>query len=37
MIAWGNVAIDWTKTNDDGRPRKYNAAFLSKDGAFLSP
>lgn len=37
MIAWGNVAIDWTKTNDDGRPRKYNAAFLAKDGAFLSP
>ena len=28
MIAWGNVAIDWTKTNDDGRPRKYNAAFV---------
>ena len=28
-ILWGSCAIDWKKTNDDGRPRKYNAAFAA--------
>ena len=36
-IIWGNVAVDWTKTNDDGRPRKYNAAFACRDGRLLFP
>lgn len=36
-IAWGSLAIDFTKKNDDGRPRKYNAAFLAQDGHFLTP
>lgn len=30
MIAWGNVAIDWTKTNDDGRPPKIQRRFSRK-------
>ena len=37
IILWGNVAVDWHKTNDDGRPRKYNAAFAAANGALLSP
>ncbi len=37
VILWGSVAVDWTKTNDDGRPRKYNAAFAAQDGRLLSP
>ena len=36
-ILWGNVAIDWTKTNDDGRPRKYNAAFAAQEGHLIAP
>lgn len=31
-ILWGSCAIDWEKTNDDGRPRKYNAAFAAAGG-----
>lgn len=36
-ILWGSCAIDWKKTNDDGRPRKYNAAFAAANGHFLIP
>lgn len=36
-ILWGSCAIDWKKTNDDGRPRKYNAAFAAAGGHFLIP
>lgn len=36
-ILWGSCAIDWEKTNDDGRPRKYNAAFAAANGHFLVP
>lgn len=31
-ILWGSCGIDWEKTNDDGRPRKYNAAFAAANG-----
>lgn len=31
-IIFGNVAVDWNKKNDDGRPRKYNAAFAASGG-----
>ena len=37
VILWGNVAVDWDKTNDDGRVRKYNAAFVAQDGRLLPP
>lgn len=36
-ILWGNVAVDRDKTNDDGRPRKYNAAFAASHGHLLAP
>ncbi|WP_257790932.1 NAD(+) synthase [Candidatus Formimonas warabiya] len=31
-VVFGNVGIDWDKTGDDGRVRKYNACFVAKDG-----
>lgn len=37
VIVWGSCAVDWEKTNDDGRPRKYNAAFAAQGGHFLFP
>ncbi len=37
VILWGNVAVDWDRTNDDGRVRKYNAAFVAQDGRLLCP
>ena len=29
-VLFGNVAVDWSKTGDDGRVRKYNAFLLLK-------
>ncbi len=37
VAAFGNVAVDWTRCNEDGRPRKYNALFFAADGAFHAP
>jgi NAD+ synthase (glutamine-hydrolysing) len=34
---FGNVAIDWHKTNEDGRTRKYNALFIAENGTYLAP
>lgn len=31
-VIFGNVGVDWEKTGDDGRVRKYNAFFVAKDG-----
>ena len=36
-VIWGSCAVDESKKNDDGRPRKYNAAFAAADGRFLCP
>ncbi len=36
-IIWGSVAVDFEKTGDDGRPRKYNAAFVAANGNYLRP
>ncbi len=36
-VVFGNVAIDWTKQNEDGRPRKYNALFIADHGRFVGP
>lgn len=33
---WGNVAVDPTKRNEDGRLRKYNAAFVAQNGKWVS-
>ena len=34
---FGNVAIDWNRRNEDGRPRKYNALFIAENGSFCPP
>jgi len=34
---FGNVAIDWQKRNEDGRPRKYNALFIAEDRDWHGP
>lgn len=34
---FGNVAMDWTRRNEDGRVRKYNALFVARDKTFLGP
>lgn len=31
-VVFGNIGIDRSKTNEDGRPRKYNAAFVAYGG-----
>jgi len=31
-VAFGNIATDPSKVNEDGRVRKYNAAFVAQDG-----
>ncbi|OPY60456.1 MAG: Glutamine-dependent NAD(+) synthetase [Pelotomaculum sp. PtaU1.Bin065] len=31
-VLFGNVGIDWSKTGDDGRVRKYNAFFIAQNG-----
>lgn len=35
ITIFGNVTVDWNKKNHDGRPRKYNAAFVTSNGSFL--
>jgi NAD+ synthase (glutamine-hydrolysing) len=32
---FGNVGIDWNKTGNDGRVRKYNACFIASNGHLL--
>ncbi len=36
-IIFGNIAIDWSRKNEDGRVRKYNALFVAEDQEFLTP
>lgn len=36
-VMFGNVAADWTKKNNDGRVRKYNAFFTAQDGELVQP
>ncbi len=36
-VAFGNVGLDWTRRNEDGRVRKYNACFVAHDGRFIAP
>ncbi|HBV98293.1 MAG: NAD+ synthetase [Peptococcaceae bacterium BICA1-7] len=31
-VLFGNVGVDWSKTGDDGRVRKYNSFFISQNG-----
>lgn len=34
---WGNVDIDASLKNEDGRIRKYNAAFIAQNGHYIGP
>lgn len=34
-IVWGNIAIDETKVNEDGRIRKYNAVWAAHNGEYI--
>lgn len=36
-VMFGNVAVDWTKKNNDGRVRKYNAFFTAQNGQLIAP
>ncbi len=36
-IAFGNVAIDWSRCNEDGRVRKYNAVFVAENTEWVQP
>lgn len=36
VVVWGSVQADWQKLGEDGRVRKYNAAFIAQDGALVS-
>lgn len=35
VVIFGNVAIDWNKKGDDGRPRKFNACFVAQHGQLV--
>lgn len=35
-VIWGNVYCDFDQKGEDGRPRKYNAAFVAQDGHWVS-
>jgi NAD+ synthase (glutamine-hydrolysing) len=35
-VIWGNVYVDFDKKGEDGRPRKYNAAYIAQDGHWVS-
>lgn len=34
-VIWGNILTDSTKVNEDGRIRKYNAAFVARNGILV--
>jgi len=34
-VLFGNVGLDWNKTGDDGRVRKYNSFFVAQNGRLL--
>lgn len=36
-VIFGGIAVDWTKKNEDGRVRKYNALFVAEDQNLLTP
>ena len=36
LIIFGSVGCDWHQKNEDGRVRKYNAAFCASNGTFLT-
>lgn len=36
VAIWGNIALDDTRRSEDGRIRKYNAAFVAQNGRMVS-
>lgn len=36
VIVWGSVKADWDTIGEDGRARKFNAAFIACDGKWVS-
>ncbi|SFT33862.1 NAD+ synthase (glutamine-hydrolysing) [Selenomonas sp. GACV-9] len=36
-VIFGNIAVDWSKKNNDGRVRKYNALFTAQNGKLIQP
>lgn len=34
-VIWGNILTDSTRVNEDGRIRKYNAAFVARNGKLV--
>jgi len=36
-VLFGNVGLDWSRKNEDGRVRKYNALFVAEAGRFIGP
>ena len=36
VVVWGSVKADWDKIGEDGRVRKYNAAFIAQNGEWVS-
>ena len=34
-VVFGNIAVDWKRSNTDGHVRKYSAAFTAQDGKLL--
>lgn len=35
IVIWGNIDIDASKKNEDGRVRKYNSAFIAQNGKII--
>ena len=36
-VIFGNIAVDASRKNEDGRVRKYNALFIAENGRLLTP
>jgi NAD+ synthase (glutamine-hydrolysing) len=36
-VLFGNIAVDWSRKNEDGRVRKYNGLFIAENGRLLVP
>lgn len=37
VAVFGSVGVDWSRRNEDGRARKYNALFTACEGRFIGP
>jgi NAD+ synthase (glutamine-hydrolysing) len=35
LLVFGSVGLDWNKQNEDGRVRKYNAAYCARNGQLM--